>query len=315
MEAVIENDRVIEHDDVINMLPRLTAKSVEYIESRAKTTQPFFLYVPLNSPHTPIVPTPQWKGKSGLGEYGDFVMQTDHTVGEITAALERSELAGRTLVIFASDNGCSKAAGIEQLAEQGHLVSAHLRGSKADIWDGGHRIPFIVRWPGKVEPGSQADQLICLTDLFATLADLLGVNTPPGRCEDSVSFLPALSDKPVVSTRAGVVHHSISGHFAYRSGYWKLILARGSGGWTSPKENQVPKDAPVAQLYDLAADPGETTNLYEEEPDIAAQLLKQLTADVTSGRSTSGVPSKNDVDDIVLWKSGGKTPSAATRDR
>jgi len=178
MEAVIENDRVIAHDDVINMLPRLTRESVAYVHSRAGEEEPFFLYVPLGSPHTPIVPTPEWEGKSGLGKYGDFVMQTDNVVGEISAALEEHGMTKNTLFIFTSDNGCSKAAGIQQLADQGHLVSAHLRGSKADIWDGGHRVPFIVRWPGKVEAGSTCDRLVCLTDLFATVAEIVGVNAP-----------------------------------------------------------------------------------------------------------------------------------------
>ena len=306
MEAVVENDRVIEHDEVINMLPRLTRKSVEYIDSRADEEKPFFLYIPLGSPHTPIVPTKEWKGKSGLGDYGDFVMQTDHVVGEVADALERNGMADNTLVIFSSDNGCSKAAGIPELARKGHLVSAHLRGSKADTWDGGHRVPFIVRWPGKVAKGATCDQLICLTDLFATVADIVDADVPAGSCEDSVSVLPALKGDPIVSTRSGVVHHSFSGHFCYRQGKWKLILARGSGGWTSPKENQVGKNAPEAQLYDLEADPSETRNLYTEKPDVAARLLNQLREDVKSGRSTDGADSSNDVSQIVLWKSGRK---------
>ena len=308
MQAVIENDRVIEHDEVINMLPRLTKKSVEYIDSRANSRQPFFLYVPLGSPHTPIVPTPEWQGKSGLGPYGDFVMQTENVLGEISAALDRHGMTDNTLVLFTSDNGCSKAAGIEELAKQGHLVSAHMRGSKADIWDGGHRIPFIVRWPGKVQPGTRCDQLICLTDLFATVAEILGEKTPSGSCEDSVSFQPALTGQPIVSTRAGVIHHSISGHFAYRQGPWKLILARGSGGWTSPKENEVPADAPIAQLYNVATDPGEKHNLWQKQSETAQRLLAQLTADIQNGRSTAGAPSANDVDEIVLWKSGTEFP-------
>ena len=151
MEAVIENDEVIAHDPVINMLPRLTRKSVEYIESRKASKKPFFLYVPLGSPHTPIVPTPEWEGKSGLGMYGDFVMQTENVVGEIQSALKRINAGENTIIIFTSDNGCSKAAGIKELAKKGHIVSANLRGSKADLWDGGHRIPFIVKWPGKVK--------------------------------------------------------------------------------------------------------------------------------------------------------------------
>lgn len=303
MEAVIENDRVIEHDATINMLPRLTRKSVEYIESRAGSDEPFFLYLPLGSPHTPIVPASQWQGKSGLGPYGDFVMQTDNVVVEVCEALKKHGLEENTLVIFTSDNGCSKAAGIEELAAQGHIVSAHLRGSKADIWDGGHRIPFIARWPGKIAPGSTSDQLICLTDLFATVGEITGIELPIGSGEDTVSFLPALAGNPVRSTRAGVIHHSISGHFAYRSGKWKLALARASGGWSSPTEKQAKADAPKAQLYDMDADPGETNNLYSQKPQIVERLLAQLTSDVNRGRSTRGATSENDFPSIVLWKS------------
>lgn len=303
MEAVIEDDRVIEHDDVINMLPRLTKKAVQYVDSRAGKDQPFFLYLPLGSPHTPIVPSPEWQGRSGLGKYGDFVMQTDNVVGEVTAALQKNGMADNTLLIFTSDNGCSKAAGIPELAAKGHLVSAHLRGSKADIWDGGHRIPFIVRWPGKINPGTTSDQLICLVDFFASAAEIIGESTPERSCEDSVSFLPALSGEKIQTTRNGVIHHSFSGHFAYRKDKWKLILARGSGGWTSPKENQVAADAPRAQLYDLAADPGERSNLYLQKPDVAEDLLAALKKDVSRGRSTDGDESGNDVENIVLWKS------------
>jgi arylsulfatase A-like enzyme len=303
MKAVIENDQVIEHDPEINMLPRLTRKAVEYIDSRAGKNQPFFLYLPLGSPHTPIVPSKQWQGRSKLGAYGDFVMQTDNAVVEVSDALQRHGMTDNTLVIFTSDNGCSKAAGIPALAAKGHLVSAHMRGSKADIWDGGHRIPFIVRWPDRVESGSKCDQLICLTDLFATVADIVDAELPPATCEDSVSFLPALSGNPIETTRAGVIHHSISGHFAYRLGKWKLCLARGSGGWSSPTEAQVSADATVAQLYDMENDPGEKTNLYETHPEVVQRLLNQLDWDVQNGRSTQGAASQNDVDNIVLWKS------------
>ena len=307
MKAVIENDEVIQHDDEINMLPRLTRKSVEYIEARAKSDdqQPFFLYVPYGSPHTPILPTAAWQGKSGIGSYADFVMETDAGFGEILDALDRNGFTENTLVVFTSDNGCSKAAGIPALLEKGHHVSGRYRGSKADLWDGGHRVPFIVRWPGKIEPGSTSDQLVCHTDLFATCADVLGLDIPAGAAEDSASVLPAFSGQPIVSTRAGVIHHSISGHFAYRLGPWKLLLARGSGGWTAPKENAAIKSgAPVAQLYDMESDPSETTNLYESKPEIVHQLLAQLESDVKRGRSTEGPESANDVSEIELWKSG-----------
>lgn len=315
MEAVIENDRVIEHDKVVNMLPRLTEKSVEFINRHAGEEAPFFLYLPLGSPHTPIVPSPDWVGKSGLGKYGDFVMQTDNVIAEVTTALEKNGIADDTFIIFTSDNGCSKAADIGALAAQGHQVSAHLRGSKADIWDGGHRIPFIVRWPGKVNPATSSDQLICLTDLFATVAEITGGDLPASSCEDSVSILPALSGKPIESSRAGVIHHSISGHFAYRQGKWKLALAKASGGWSSPKEGEAPADAPKAQLYDMSADPGETRNLYLEKPEIAQRLLTQLEKEVSGGRSTTGLESKNDVTQIELWKSANTNPKRTKKKR
>ncbi|MBK1855848.1 arylsulfatase [Verrucomicrobiaceae bacterium 5K15] len=304
MQCVVENDEVIAHDPEINMLPRIKEKAVAYIDERAKTDpdQPFFLYVPFGSPHTPILPTKAWQGKSGLGAYADFVMETDDAFGAILTALDRNGFADNTLVIFTSDNGCSKAAKIPDLQKQGHFPSAHLRGSKADIWDGGHRVPFIARWPGKIKAASTSDQLLCMTDVFATCADLLGKELPADSAEDSVSFLPAFKGEAISSTREGVVHHSISGHFAYRMGKWKLCLAKASGGWSAPKENQAPQGSPKGQLYDMDADPGETNNLYTSKPEVVQQLLKQLTVDVTSGRSTNGPKSDNDFEPIKLWK-------------
>ena len=304
MKAVIENDTVIVHEDEINMLPRLTEKSVAYIEERAKTPkQPFFLYVPLGSPHAPIVPTEEWQGKSGLNAHADFVMQTDATVGSIMDALETNGFAENTLIIFTSDNGTSKNAGIPALRKKGHYVSAQYRGSKADLWEGGHRVPFVLRWPGKVEPGSRCDQLITLVDLFATVSDITGEQAPD-MAEDSVSFLPALSGQPIVSTRKGVIHHSISGHFGYRQGKWKLLLARGSGGWSAPTERGAAADAPPAQLYDMENDPGEQNNLYLTHPEVAEQLLADLTSDVARGRSTDGPDAQNDVEEVRVWKKG-----------
>ncbi len=306
MKAVIENDTVILHEPEVNMLPRLTQHAVGYIQERAKTPeQPFFLYVPFGSPHSPIVPSDEWKGKSGINDYADFVMQTDDAFGQILDALEKNGFADNTLVIFTSDNGCSKAANFKELEAAGHYASAYMRGSKADIWDGGHRIPFLVRWPGRVEAGSVSDQLLCMTDVFAVFADVTGQPLPENGAEDSVSFYPALFGKPVESARAGIVHHTVSGHFGYRMGKWKLCLAYGSGGWTAPKEKAAAEQGvPAAQLYDLENDPGETTNLYETHPEAAERLLKQLESDVNRGRSTAGPESGNDVDEIVLWKSG-----------
>lgn len=231
-------------------------------------------------------------------------MQTDAIIGQIVDAVDTAGLKENTLIIVSSDNGCSRAANFNKLEAQGHFPSAHLRGSKADLWEGGHRVPFIVRWPEVIDAGSQSDVLIGLTDFLATCADIVGADIPAGAAEDSVSFLPAFTGQPIETARTGIVHHSISGHFAYRSGKWKLLLARGSGGWSGPDEKSAPKDGPEGQLYDMEADPSETTNLYETHPEIVERLLAQIETIVYSGRSTPGDPSSNDVEDAVikLWK-------------
>ncbi|WP_372799032.1 sulfatase-like hydrolase/transferase, partial [Pontiella sp.] len=307
MKGVIENDTVIAHEDEVNMLPRLARHAVKYINERAKTPgQPFFLYVPFGSPHNPIVPTEEWKGKSGINGHADFVMQTDDAFGQILDALEKNGFAENTLVVFTSDNGTSKSANFPELEAAGHAYSAWMRGSKADIWDGGHRIPFVVRWPGKVEAGSTNDQQLCMIDVFATVAELTGKPLPENGAEDSVSFYPALFGKPIESTRAGIVHHTVSGHFGYRMGKWKICLAYGSGGWSAPKEGDAKKQGlPEAKLYDLENDPAETTNLYASHPEVAARLIRQLEEDIFRGRSTKGPAAKNDVpnETIKLWKS------------
>jgi arylsulfatase A-like enzyme len=291
--------------EAIDVLPTLTQKSVEYIGSRAtdaKAGKPFFLYLAFTSPHTPIVPTPQWQGKSGLGPYGDFVMETDWAVGQVLEALDRSGLAGNTMVVFTSDNGCSPAAGVPDLERQGHYPSAQFRGYKADIWDGGHRIPLLVRWPGKVKPASRSERLICLTDLMATCAEVLGVKLPDNAGEDSFSMLPVLLGHDNRATRESVIHHSISGMFAIRQGNWKLELCPGSGGWAKPRDPQAAKQGlPPVQLYDMAADVGEQTNQQQAHPEIVKRLVQLLEKNVADGRSTAGAPQKNDVA-IDIWK-------------
>ena len=306
MKAIIEQDTVVRHRNVIDFLPSLETKAVEFIDQQAKSDQPFFLYLPLGSPHTPIVPTKEWQGASGLGVYADFVMQTDHVIGTVLKQLDDRGLGENTLVIFSSDNGCSRQAKIGQLAKKGHDVSAGFRGSKSDIWDGGHRVPLVIRWPGVVEPNSRSDQLVGLTDIYATVADCLGAKPPAKSCEDSVSFLAAMKGEPFDSRRDGIIHHSVSGHFAYRTPDWKLVLARGSGGWTGPNENKS-KDQPEAQLYDMRSTPDENRNVYRSRPDIASKLLGMLERDVAAGRTTPGADSPNDTDEIRLWKSGRDT--------
>ncbi|MDF7807739.1 arylsulfatase [Pontiellaceae bacterium B12219] len=288
--------------EAIDTLPLLTEKSIEFI-NRQNAATPFFMYIPLTSPHTPLEPTDAWKGKSGIGDYGDFVMQTDAVIGEIIDALDEKGFNENTIVIVTSDNGTSKWCGTKKLLEMGHHYSARYRGSKGDLWDGGHRVPFFVRWPAKVKAGSVSNQLISLNDLWATCAELTGFQTLEHAGEDSVSFLPALFSEPIVSTRNGIVHHSFSGHFAYRQGPWKLLLAKASGGWSSPTEEEAPDNAPIAQLYNMEEDPGETVNLYDSHPEVAERLLKHLESDLRRGRSTDGAPQQNDIKEIVLWKS------------
>jgi arylsulfatase A-like enzyme len=262
----------------------------------AKAGKPFFLYVPLTSPHTPILPTPDWQGRSGLGAYGDFVMQTDAVVGRILAALDEHGLAAQTLVIFTADNGCSPAAGTPALEKQGHFASGEFRGYKADIWEGGHRVPFLVRWPGRIKPASTSAQLIGHSDLLATCADLLGARLPANAGEDSVSVLPALLGTDRSPLREAVVHHSIHGMFSLRQGAWKLALCPGSGGWAAPKDAEARQSGlPEVQLYDLAADPAETRNVHAENPAVVARLRALLERYVADGRSTPGPKQANDV--------------------
>lgn len=288
MKSLFENDRVTRFVEPVDMLPALAKRAAEYVMERAATGKPFFLYLPLSSPHTPIVPSKEWQGKSGLGSYADFVMETDWAVGEVLAALEKAGVAGNTLVVASSDNGCSPAAGVPALEKLGHFPSAEFRGYKSDIWEGGHRVPFLARWPGKVKPGSTSSQLVCLTDLMSTAADLVGARLPDNAAEDSFSILPDLLGTGH-SSRTSVVHHSIEGRFAIREGPSKLCLCRGSGGWGKGGD-----DAPV-QLYDLGNEVGEKSNLQATKPEEVKLLTTLLDRIVAGGRSTPGKPQKNDV--------------------
>jgi arylsulfatase A len=287
--------------EVEDVLPTLARKTAEHIATRAKAKQPFFIYMPLNAPHTPIAPTKEWIGKSGLNLYADFVMETDWAVGEVLGALDKAGIAENTLVVLTSDNGCSPQAKIEELAAKGHAVNGPLRGNKADIYDGGHRVPFIVRWPAKVKP-AVSDALVCLTDVFATCAEIVGSKLSDAAGEDSFSFLPVLTGSGK-SVRPSVVHHSISGAFGIREGAWKLALCPGSGGWSAPRDPEAVKQGlPDTQLFRIAdGDLAERKNVAAEHPDVVARLMKQLEKIVADGRSTSGAPQQNAVP-VVLRK-------------
>ncbi len=285
--------------EAVDVQPGITGRLVAYLGERAaaaKAGEPFFAYVPLASPHTPIVPTPEFKGKSGINAYADFVLQVDADMRRILEALEANGLAENTLVIFTTDNGCSPQANFPELLAAGHHPSHIYRGHKADLYEGGHRVPFLVRWPAKVKAGSVSDQLVGQIDLLATMADLLGKELPPDAGEDSVSFLPALLGADEGPIRTSLVSQSINGSFAIRDGNWKLLLCPGSGGWSFPRPGTDDHGGlPEFQLYDLASDPGETNNLAAAHPDRVARMKAAMEESIARGRSTPGPPLKNDV--------------------
>ncbi len=309
MSLWIDNDEVTQNIEPVEMLPKLTAKAVEFIHSRkGKTNEPFFLYVPWNSPHSPVVPTEEWRGKSGLNAHADFVMQTDDAFGQVITALKETGLYDNTLIICSSDNGTSAPTSKkEQLEAMGHFPSGDLRGSKADLWDGGHRVPFITAWKGKVATGTRNDQLVCLTDLYATFAELSGASYPASEGVDSISFADSLVGKTPSTPRQSVIHHSISGMFSIREGKWKLLCSPGSGGWTDPRPEKAAKNGdPMTQLYDMDLDIGEQQNLASKNPEKAQALRAHLDEQISNGRSTPGPKQKNDVDSIVVDKLSAK---------
>jgi len=273
----------------VDVLPRLVRSAVGFIGRQKDKKDPFFLYLALTAPHTPIVPAEGFKGETHTTVYGDFCVQVDDAVGQVLAALEEYHLDQNTLVIFTSDNGCSPSADFAELKKFNHDPQIGLRGEKADIYEGGHRIPFIVRWPGKVAAASSSPQVICQGDFMATCAELLGAPLPGSAGEDSISFLPALlktdGRKPL---REAIVHHSINGSFAIRQGPWKLCLCPDSGGWSDPKPGHAPAGSPPFQLFNLSDDPAETRNVSRENPEIVHRLGLLLKQYVLNGRSTPG---------------------------
>lgn len=284
-------------DDFVHerVLPDVTEKTVDFINKNANNENPFFVYMPLPAPHTPILPTEEFKGKSGLDNiYGDFVIMVDDVVGHVMKALEANGIAENTILVFTSDNGCSPQADYAQLETKGHDPSYVFRGHKADIFEGGHRVPYVVRWPEKVKPG-KSDQLLCTTDLFATVADIIGAGVADNVAEDSYSFLPALNLKSENETRTSIVHHSINGSFAYRKGDYKVNFCPGSGGWSAPRPNAKNiKELPPVQLYNLKEDIAEENNIQDKHSDLVEEYRTELTKIVKEGRSTKGAPQKND---------------------
>lgn len=281
------------HEEV---LPNLVDRACNYIKEKAKADQPYFLYLPLPAPHTPILPTEEFRGKSGIGEYGDFVLMVDAMVGKVLQAVKESGEDGNTIVVFTTDNGCSPAAGIKEMEAQGHRPNSIYRGHKADLFDGGHRIPCILRWPEGTKP-HEVRQTVCLTDFYATFAAINGYKLMDSEGEDSYNLLPAIvSEAEIDPIREATVHHSIDGQFTIRQGDWKLLLSASSGGWSAP----MPTDTlaldslPPVQLYNMKEDPSETTNVEAEHPEIVSRLRALMAKYVRDGRSTPGTPQKND---------------------
>ncbi len=277
------------------ILPALADRACDVISKQAKAKSPFLLYLPLTAPHTPLAVAKEWQGKSSLKHpYGDFVMHTDAVVGRVLDAIRAAGIRDNTLVVFTSDNGCAPYIGAKELESRGHFPSGPLRGYKADAWEGGHRIPFIVRFPGMVKPGSTCSQTVCSVDLLATIAEVLGAKLPATTGEDSVSLMPLLrgEDRPL---HEAVVHHSSAGVFAVRSGQWKLILGPGSGATDGTKPH----------LYDLSADLGETTDLATKHPEEVKRLTELMEKYVADGRSTPGEKRMNDVTVPIFKKARG----------
>ena len=290
--------------DIEDVTPNFFRRANKFIAEKAKSDKPFFLYLPLPSPHTPILPTKSFQGKSGINAYADFILQIDYHMGELIKTLKENKLFENTLLVFTADNGISPRADIVTINNAGHFPSNAYQGRKADIFEGGHRVPYIVTWPkGGVQAGSVSDQTICTTDMLATLADILKIELPENAGEDSYSTLPLLLGEPWNFKRPATVHHSINGSFAIRQGDWKLIFCAGSGGW--PKSDLTPEMAkeqglPLIQLYNLRSDPAETVNLYAKFPHIVDRLTALMQAYIDDGRSTAGEAQKNTGETVFL---------------
>jgi arylsulfatase A-like enzyme len=302
---------------LVEILPEVERRAVAKVEELAKAGTPFFMYLPLTSPHYPIVPAPAFVGRSGAGAYGDFVMQTDHVVGRVLDALKRAGAADDTLVVFTSDNGPEVTGEVangayDRLREFGHASMGDLRGAKRDAWEGGHRVPLIARWPGRVKPGTTSEEPVCHVDLMATMAAVLGVTLPADAGVDGASLLPVFRgearDGPV---HEAIVTHSGSGKFAIRKGPWVLIAApsgddngkNGEPDWFR-KDRRIEVDAAPGQLFHVADDAGQKHNRYPTEGAVVRDLAAVLDRYVADGRSTPGPKRANDV--AVTWDRRGK---------
>jgi arylsulfatase A-like enzyme len=261
--------------DVRQVLPTFTSQAENYILNQSQAEKPYFLYFAMTAPHTPWLPAKEFSGSSQAGDYGDFVTMVDAMVGRVLAALNESGQEENTIVILASDNGPYwRPAFIEKFD---HRAAYIYRGMKADAWEGGHRIPFMVRWPGHIQPGSVSYATTTLANLLATSAEIVGLDPKLLQGQDSYSILPVLLGKAdKVPGQDAVVHHSSQGMFAIREGDWKLVEGRGSGGFSEPVFYEPkPGEAP-GQLFNVKDDPSETIDLYLQEPEMVNVLTHKL---------------------------------------
>lgn len=268
--------------DFYDVLPMLTRHAMGFIRKHHKETpdHPFFLYFPLTAPHTPWVPTESFLGTSEAGTYGDFVHQVDHSLGQIMQLVDSLEIHSNTIIILTSDNGSHWKP--EDIAKYDHQANAHFRGMKSDVWEGGHRVPFLVRWPGTIPEGSSSNRMICHNDLLATVAELTGQQLDWNAGEDSFSYLSALTKEESEWTeRRTMINQAVSTTLAIRKDNWKLILDKSSGGWS---QNEI-LEGPPMQLYNLDEDIGEQHNLYNEMPEKVAELEALLHIYRKEGRS------------------------------
>ena len=268
----------------IDCLGHLADRACEFIAQRAATGEPFFLYFPMPAPHKPVIPTPEFQGASQLGPYGDFVLQVDSTVNRVLKAIDQAGIADNTLLVVTSDNGSfmhrydkpDQRDHTDDDSIQGYRATSHrangpLRGTKADVFEAGHRVPFMVRWPAQIKAGGKVQNTVCLTDLLATCAAAANVEFDQVSAEDSFSFLPLVVSSADAADyrRPPVINHSANGMFAIRQGPWKLILGNGSGGRAQPRGKPFTKPY---QLYDLSQDLGESNNLWEQQTSKASEL-------------------------------------------
>jgi len=262
-------------------LTRFTDQTIDWMKQR-DAEKPFFIYLPYTSPHKPVIPIDQFRGKSGAGSYGDFMMETDWHIGRILDYLDENNLADNTLVYFSSDNG-PENTWPKRKELYDHASNGIYREGKRSIYEGGHRVPYFVRWPARVAAGSEWNKPVTQGDLLATVAEILETELPANAGEDSVSLLPALTGDSKNQESIPIIHHGSGGRFAIRSGNWKLVM-----------ESRAKKDK--RELYQLAIDPSEENNVIEAHPEIAAELLAELTRITSSGRTTPGEASPNDTD-------------------